>query len=250
MSKSLDFLDPIPDGYQIFERDLIVAGVQHIKKDALKFSKGSKQSIALEREPNNKYDSNAIKIMGISKGFLSSKRFFIGYVPKEFAKQIVSTKVMGSVKARLDRIYIGEKDFVEIRFQILGEQSKKKQYDSFFTDKPANPWQKEFYKYFKITVPKGLTFGEAESVIKKHRRKMVKQDKAKHDDWDAYEEIYDEFEDSDFREVHDLKKVNVTLLRKVVNGLIKDGHTMRSLSDDIDIVVERVIELKPEIEKS
>jgi hypothetical protein len=70
------------------------------------------------------------------------------------------------------------------------------------------------------------------------------------DDWDAYEELYDEFEDSDFREVHDLKKVNVTLLRKAVNGLIKDGHTMRSLSDDIDIVVERVIELKPEIEKS
>ena len=136
-----------------------------------------------------------------------------------------------------------------IQFQIIGPQETKEQYDGFLKNKAASQWQKEFFKFFGIKAPKGLTSGQADKKIKESRKIYEVEDKEKLDEWDAYEELYDEFDDSEFRDEYDIKKVSLSLLRDALNQLNNDGESMRSLADDIDKVVDKIIEIKPEIER-
>lgn len=249
MSIDKEFSSDIPKDHQIYERRLEVAGVQHRKSSAYKFAKGSCQEIYLEREYNNKYDSNAIKMMGVSKGWFFTSRNFIGYVPKEISQQIVGSDMWDSVKPRLCKIYISDKGFVDIKFQLLGYKNKKHQYDDYLKNKPPTQIQKEFYKYFGIKKPKGLTTGQAEEFINITRKNNQIDSDKKLEDWDAYEEICEEFSDADFRETYEIKKVGMPLLRDAINQLLKDGETMPNLSKDIDKIVEKIISIKPEIER-
>src|SRR5699024_7502577 len=66
-----------------------VAGVQRNQDDAIKVISGDTFSFKLEKEPNNPYDKNAIKVIGIFEASGEEKSLFIGYVPKEVAKEIV-----------------------------------------------------------------------------------------------------------------------------------------------------------------
>jgi len=237
----------LPKGYQILEKRLLVAGIQHYSDAALKFIHNSDQHLELEKEENNKFDPNAIKIIGVSKGWFFNSRNHIGYVPKEISKQINATELFEMVKPRVTRTYEDDNDFIEIQFQIIGPKDKKTQYDGFLKNKPANQIQKEFYKYFSYKTPKCLTTGEADEFIKKNIKKLKSDDSEKLQNWDNYEEILDEFNDSDFRETYEIKKPSISLLRDAIARLIENGETMQSLSDDIEIIVDKVILLKPDI---
>lgn len=118
----------IPEGFQIFEERLEVVGVKFRKQDAAAFAEASNIWLELERDAANKHDKNAIKVIGCSKGFLGTKRRFIGYVPKEVASAIVENGFWGKVKPRLLKTYVGDLGFVEILFQLLGPEGMKKEY--------------------------------------------------------------------------------------------------------------------------
>jgi len=126
---------PIPEGFQIYERMLSVTGISFRRKDAAAFAKGKKLWLEFEREPGNKYDPNAIKLIGCSKRFLGVKRRFIGYIPKETSKLIVERNYIDKVLPRLDRTYVGYDDFVEIRFQIIGPKGEKDNFYQFSNNK-------------------------------------------------------------------------------------------------------------------
>jgi len=116
----------IPEGYMIFEERLEVAGIQFQKNAAISFSQNTEGCwLELEREEDNKYDKNAIKVIGCRKAFLGSKRYFIGYVPKEISRLIIEGGYLEIVKPRLLKTYVSENDFVEILFQLLGPVGKK-----------------------------------------------------------------------------------------------------------------------------
>ena len=119
----------IPSGFQIFEDRLEIAGVSFRKKDAAAFAKSKQPWLELEREQENKYDENAIRVLGCNKGFLGTKRRFIGYVPKEIAKMIVDGGFWGKIHPRLLKTYVGDSGFVEILFQILGPKGQKNKYN-------------------------------------------------------------------------------------------------------------------------
>ena len=129
----------IPDGYMIFEERLEVAGIQFQKNAAISFSQNTEGCwLELEREEDNKYDKNAIKVIGCRKAFLGNKRYFIGYVPKEASRLIVEGGYLEIVKPRLLKTYVSENDFVEILFQLLGPVGKKhhfKQTEKIDTEK-------------------------------------------------------------------------------------------------------------------
>lgn len=63
-------------------------------------------SVTLEREPNNTYDSNAIKIV---VHILSiAKKTVIGYIPKDLARELTRVIEAGiQIKARLESIIGG-----------------------------------------------------------------------------------------------------------------------------------------------
>ena len=54
----------IPDGFQIFEDRLEVAGVSFRKSNAASFAKSGTKWLELERDHGNKHDINAIKVIG------------------------------------------------------------------------------------------------------------------------------------------------------------------------------------------
>jgi len=240
-----NFLPPIPKGYQIFCQHLEVAGLSFRKEDAMRFFKGSEHTLKLERELNNEHDKNAIKVIGVT----SSSKHFLGYVPKEVSEQIISTHLLENIKPRLARIYQGSDGFMEIQFQLIGLKEHKKQYDDFLNNQPADSSQKDFYKFLSLPIPKGLTTAEAAKTMAE-----IRKNPGTHEfnlkEYEAFNDILDEFDDSDFRASYDLKKVGKTILNEALNQLKQEGKTYEHLSINIDEVVERVIKLKPELEKT
>ena len=120
----------IPDGFQIFEDRLEVAGVAFRKSEAASFANSKNLWLELQREEGNPQDRNALKVIGCSKGFLGTKRRFIGYVPKDTAKKIVEGDFLTQIRPRLLKTYIGDSGFVEILFQILGPRGRRFQFHS------------------------------------------------------------------------------------------------------------------------
>ena len=80
------FSGNIPSGYQIYIGNVSLAGIKFHKTDAIHFIKGENHSIELVRDPTNKYDANAIKVMGVSSGC----KYHIGFIPADLAKELVS----------------------------------------------------------------------------------------------------------------------------------------------------------------
>jgi type I site-specific restriction-modification system R (restriction) subunit len=119
----------IPDGFEIFDERLEVAGIQFRKDAAITFARKSEGCwLEFEREENNKYDNNAIRVIGCRKALFGTNRYFIGYVPKEISRLVVEGGFWGHIMPRLLKTYVGESGFVEILFQILGPKGKKYQY--------------------------------------------------------------------------------------------------------------------------
>lgn len=72
----------------------------------LKQFKPNDLTVILEREPNNQYDTNAIKI--VVHILPLSRRTVVGYVPKELARELSKVLDMGiQVKASLKQIIGG-----------------------------------------------------------------------------------------------------------------------------------------------
>jgi len=240
---AIAFEGPIPKDFQIFARNLPVAGMQHRKAEAIRFAQSSNQELTMEREPNNPHDPNAIRLIGLS----GADKYFIGYLPRELSEQIVATGLFDSLKTRLTRIYIGTDDYLEFHYQILGPKPEKKRFDEFLDNQPADTSQKEYLKFFGLPIPKGMTAGQAEQAIKEHKKTSAE---AEQDEWFGYTNILEEFEDADFRGLYDLKKVPKTLLLEVMKQMKEEGKTYGYLGNNIEEVVERVIKAKPELERT
>lgn len=231
------FLPPIPSGYQIFANNIPVAGIRHRKGEALQFAKSANQELALERDPSNQFDKNAIKLLGLS----DKNQYFIGYLPKELSAQIIGSEMFDGVRARLERIYIGNNDFLDIQYQIIGPKVSKKKFDDFLRNQPADSSQKNYFNFFGMPTPKGLTAGQAAQAISDHRKTSTFEEQ---EEWECYTNILREFDDKDFRECYDLGRVSKSVLREVIDQLKVQGKTCKYLSDNIDEVVEKIIKLK------
>jgi hypothetical protein len=123
----------IPDGFQIFEERLEVAGVSFRKEDATAFATAKEGWLEFERDLGNKYDPNAIRVIGCSKGFSGTERRFVGYVPKEVSRAVVEGGYWGQVRPRLLKTYVGDRGSVEILFQVLGPKGKKYEFRQAYT---------------------------------------------------------------------------------------------------------------------
>ena len=233
----------IPSGYQIWVARPEVAGLMHRKKDAVEFVRSKHKRLILEREPDNTHDANAIKLIGVGDG----RQFFIGYVPKEISEQIAATERFDCVQARLRKTYVSEKNFVDIEYQIIGPKAQKKAFDAYHSSKAATEIQKDYLKFFGIPFSKDITSGVADNQIAEHR-KTVTEEELK--EWEAYQNILNEFNDPDFRESYDLKKVSKAVLLSVLKVMHESGNSYSYLDSNIDEVVEKIIETKPDLEKA
>ncbi|MBY0445702.1 MAG: hypothetical protein K2Q15_10890 [Burkholderiales bacterium] len=132
MANAAYHLTDIPDGMQIFEDRLPVAGISYQAEAAARFVQDADLWIEFERDHLNVHDKNAIKVIGCA-GYGRSARYFLGYVPAEIAAKIVEKGYFDQVKPRLLKTYLSEGGYVEILFQLLGLKGRRAAYG-----KPAN----------------------------------------------------------------------------------------------------------------
>jgi hypothetical protein len=132
MEESKQYLenpDETINGYKFIEKYVRVAGTRNRIKDIVPFAKKDNIWLEFEREPNNSYDKNAIKLIGCSKGFLSNKRYFLGYVPKEISVALVNSNLVQQTLPRLRRIWIpDEEDDATIIIQIFIKEEYQENY--------------------------------------------------------------------------------------------------------------------------
>lgn len=128
MTRANYHLPPIPDGFQIYEERLEVAGLTHRKAGAARFARGKQRALEWEPEPGNRYDKNAIRLIGCHKGIFLTKRTLLGYVPKEVANTLVERGFVEDAQPRLLKTYVSDGGFVEILFQIVGPKARISDY--------------------------------------------------------------------------------------------------------------------------
>lgn len=236
-----DFLPIIPPGFQIFAWRVSVAGIHFRKEDALKFIRSPGKTLVFERDVVNAKDANAVKVIGV----VGAAQHFLGYVPAEVAEQIVGSGLFDVVRARLERTYASEDGYVDVMFQVIGPKSQKQDYFDFPGTKPAFTEQKEFYKFFCLAIPRGLTVRQATATIDAHTKMLRADDNAKILEWDAVEAIWDEVDEVEFGRAYGIKKISRAVMKEALGALTADGATLVAVRGDIQLLVDKTLELKP-----
>lgn len=118
----------------------MVSGINYRIKEALAFIKSKNLWLEFERDPSNPSDSNAVKIIGCSKTFWGTERYFIGFLAKGLSKYISQSTFYDKVELRLSSIIANDSTIanvfvgsIEIKFDIIGPvwlyQTYQKAYD-------------------------------------------------------------------------------------------------------------------------
>ena len=116
-------------------------------------------------------------------------------------------------------------------------------------NRPPTPLQKEFCKFFGLKLEKGATAPDVDKLIADHEEKLLEEEDPRLDEWEALSDILDELSDKDMRDDYEIKKPSMTLIKKALEELSKEGTTYQDAADDVQLVVDKLIELKPDLER-
>lgn len=117
-------------GMKIYAHGVDVVVPEKRRRIARRFAKRRKRRIYLQRVSDSKNDSNAIRVIGKSKGWFFESEKCLGYVPEDIAKHLVYRGMEDNVKARLQLIAIEDRNSINIRFDLLGPWDDFEKYDS------------------------------------------------------------------------------------------------------------------------
>jgi hypothetical protein len=204
--------------WKVFEAEEQVTGVAYDSRtiDFLKICDQPQFKIFLEKEPSNKHDPNAIKVMcsATIEDELVVKQ--IGYLSKHTSLQLKDEK---ELEARPYSAYLpvqGHRFGLRIRVLVRSQKYRKKHYGESATPAPIKvQWKPEPW--------------------------------TKQDD-ENLEEIYEYFADKDFREDYCIKKPAKKIIKEAAMALHEMGILSSNLSLHIDRVVEMIIEINPNLE--
>ncbi len=110
-----------------------------------------------------------------------------------------------------------------------------------------SPIQREFYHYFNLKAPNGLSFEEALSVISDFKDRLSKDDQRKLDEWDTYVKLYSEINNPGVRKTYRIKRVSFSAYRAAIKQLKKEGQVWAGAKDSRDLVVKRIIAMAPRL---
>lgn len=238
--KASMFLPPIQKGYQIFLQNMGITGLGNRREEAIAFIDDLNQTVRLEREPNNAQDANAIKVIGVGK----SGEYFLGYLPKDAALQIVKTATFDAVYGRLVRAYRGTDDYLEIQLQIIGLKDQKKIFDAFAKQLPANDSQKEYLTYWGIRFNSELTVEEADNRIAEHSRK-ARLEPAAWKEYTTFLNLLEGLEDENQREYYGIKEVPREIAIATINAMKDELGSYEEVAEEPEAIAERILETHP-----
>jgi hypothetical protein len=239
------YRNPIPKGYQIYSSGLPVAGISYRKGDAIDFLQGMRHSLEFERDPSNEHDPNAIKIFGIS----TSGRFHIGFIPADEAEIIVKRGFFDHILPRLNYLYLSDGGYIEIDYDVLIQREQMKVSRALDLEEPVSKDQKDFLRYFEQSIPKGLTVGQADQLIAEFTDRMNVEQPGKIDEYNAYQDILNELDDKDERDMYDLKKPPMAVVEQALKQLQAQGMTYVQIHDDMQTLADEIFKIRPDLEK-
>lgn len=206
-----------------------------------------------------KEDGVIVKSGGLTKGQYSD---LIGILTEPEEEELAIVKFFGGKTRGLS----GAEARSEVRALLSAEDNK-----TAWQNRPASARQKRFLKFMGEKIPKGLTHANAEKIQDQYFLKFydsyseyleslseeeaempLEQWTKKHialNDWEYYEQILDEFDDSDFRDTYGIKKVPAGQLNKAIEQLKGKGIALSEMVDDLDLVTEVCIDNNPSLER-
>ncbi|MGH8468269.1 MAG: hypothetical protein ACREVY_04545 [Gammaproteobacteria bacterium] len=110
-----------------------------------------------------------------------------------------------------------------------------------------SPIQREFYHYFNLKAPTGLSFEEALNVISDFKDRLSKDDPRKLDEWDTYVKLYSEINKAGVRKTYRIKKVSFSAYRAAIKQLKEEGQVWAGAKDSRDLVVKKIIAMAPRL---
>lgn len=224
----------------------------------------------LKRESENKYDRNALAV------FIDDNK--VGYVAKEIASQLASALdgvkclefqlaavVRGGYSKRPSfglSLWINKllspgpslsfDQTIKEKFSAPNwppdehEGLSKDEIDALMESKPANAMQKEFYNYFSLPVPKGLNQKQAISFQFDYLSKLSKERQQEVEEWEAFEELFEEINSEDFQD--EIKRVSVSDYKRAFEA-VRAENSLDDIQSDPILIVEKLIEIKPSLER-
>ena len=96
-----------------FAEYAMVAGISQdeVRSSAGRFIAGSERRVELEADPENAYDVNAIKVIGVWRDAQGAPyRARIGWVPAEIARKIAEAGLSSQVGATIEALYKARDD--------------------------------------------------------------------------------------------------------------------------------------------
>jgi len=175
-------------------------------------------NIFLERDSNNPHDKNAIKVMGsaIVGGKMRVEQ--LGFLSKDTAKALKDEKEIDARPYSVYLPYQGRKFGLRVRILVRSQQYKNKH---GIETKPKA----------KIAEPK------PEKISPEINEEML------------IEDIVSEILDPETLEAYNMKKPSRKLIIEAIEELKKEKVTAEEQLDNIEEVVERILDLKPDLEK-
>ena len=98
-----------PVGSKLLVGDCEIAGTSHDpqRRAMKKFARGRYRKIELIHDPHNRFDRNAIIVIGVWKGWIFRHRRQIGFVPAHIAKMLSSKRNQNLIlTATLDILFL------------------------------------------------------------------------------------------------------------------------------------------------
>lgn len=100
-----------PEGFEgLVAEEIPVAGISYKNDAATQFVMGVNREILLERDPDNEYDPNAIKVIGVWDDLDGEHRAQIGWIPKVQAGAIAYKHRDKPLVATIEAIFKPHRD--------------------------------------------------------------------------------------------------------------------------------------------
>jgi hypothetical protein len=113
-----------------------------------------------------------------------------------------------------------------------------------FERRPAHEMQKEYFRFFGLTMPQQPTRAAAERMIEAHRERLTEEER---NAWIKYTMNFEQFSDPTFRAEVGIKKVSLDVYREAAEALALAGDA-KGVEDPYAIAT-KMLELRPGLKR-
>lgn len=117
------------------------------------------------------------------------------------------------------------------------------------SQRPVTENQKEFFRFFNISITKKISEKDARSIIDNHTAELKSKQDPMLVEWEFYHQILSDLSEPEIRDEYDIKKPSKTLVKQVLHEFHDKGNSYEDIWEDMDTFIDRLLELNPELQR-